>query len=238
MDRSGQSLEIIIEPRQTGKIHCRKYRRLQKIPGVVYGSGKQNFNFVAEEKMIKKFSSQAFENAIFTLKSDDSKVNGTKVLMKEVIVQPVTRRPVHIDLLAIDMNKEVKVAVELKFVGKAEGISEGGVLQPLMRQLEVWCLPANIPESITVDVSPLHVGQSIHLSEITLPEKVRAATHDDVALVTVTVIRDEEPTPTAAAAPAAGAAAPAAGAAAPAAGAAAPAAGAAAPAAAKKDAKK
>lgn len=227
-----KDLEILVEPRQTGKIHCRKYRRLQKIPGVVYGSGKQNFNFVAEEKMIKKFSSQQFENAIFTLKSPDSKVNGTKVLMKEVIVQPVTRRPVHIDLLAIDMNKEVKVAVELKFVGKAEGISEGGVLQPLMRQLEVWCLPANIPESIVVDVSPLHVGQSLHLSDITLPEKVRAASHEDLAIVTVTVIREEE-----AAAPVAAAAtaAPAAGAAAPAAAGAA----AAAPAAdAKKDAKK
>lgn len=228
MPTQQKDLEISVEPRQTGKIHCRKYRRQQKIPGVVYGSGKQNFNFVAEEKMIKKFSSQQFENAIFTLKSEDSKINGTKVLMKEVIVQPVTRRPVHIDLFAVDMNKEVKVAVELKFVGKAEGISEGGVLQPLMRQLEVWCLPANIPESIVLDVTPLHVGQSLHLSDIKLPENVRAASHEDLAIVTVTVIKDDEP----AAPVAAAAATPAAGAAAPAAAAAAPAADA------KKDAKK
>jgi large subunit ribosomal protein L25 len=214
MPTQQKDLEILIEPRLTGKIHCRKYRRQQKIPGVVYGSGKQNFNFVAEEKIIKKFSSQQFENAIFTLKSEDAKIDGTKVLLKEVTVQPVTRRPVHIDLFAIDMNKEVKVAVELKFVGKAQGISEGGVLQPLMRQLEVWCLPANIPESIVVDVTPLHVGQSLHLSDLKLPENVKAASHEDVAIVTVTVIKDDEPAaPVGTAAATAATATPAAGAA-------------------------
>jgi len=229
-----QNLEILVENRKVGKLHCRKYRRLQKIPGVVYGSGKQNFNFVTEEKILRKYAGQKYENVIFTLKSDEAAVNGTKVLLKEVIVQPVTRRPLHVDMLAIDMNKEVKISVELRFEGKAEGISEGGVLQPILRQLEVWCLPAKIPEFIAVDVSPLHVGQALHLSEIKLPDGVRATTHEDIALVTVTVIKDEEPTPqatAAAAATAAGAAAPVAGGAAPAAG------GAAAPAAAAADAK-
>src|SRR5690606_5106587 len=124
-----------------------------------------------------------------------------------------TRRPLHFDFLAIDMNKEVTVMVEIKFEGRAEGTREGGALQPLMRQLEVECLPEKIPEFITIDVTPLHNGQSIHLSEITLPEGVKATATEDLAIVTCNVIKEEEVAPAAPAAdvaPAEGAAAPAA----------------------------
>jgi large subunit ribosomal protein L25 len=107
-----------------------------------------------------------------------------------------------------------------------------------MRQVEISCLPTKIPEFIVVDVSGLHVGQTVHLKELTLPEGVKAVSQEDLALVTVTVVKEEEltPTPVAATADATGAAAPAAGA--PAAPGAAPAAGAAAPAAPAKTDKK
>jgi large subunit ribosomal protein L25 len=233
------NLEIQVQSRKTGKSNCRKLRRAESVPGVVYGAGKKNTSLLAEEKIVKKFASHEFENAIFTLKSDDKEVNGTKVLFKEVTRHPVNRRPIHFDFLAIDLNKEIRVYVELKFEGKAIGLSEGGLLEPIVRQLEVACLPSKIPEYIAVNVSELHVGQTVHLKEITLPEGVRAVSQDDLALVTVTVVKEEEltPTPAAAAAGDAAAAAAAPGAAAPAAGAAA-APGAAAPAADAKKAEK
>src|SRR5690606_341432 len=179
------------------------------IPGIIYGAGKTNVPLFAEEKWVRKYSSTQFENEIITLKSDDKTLDGTKVLFKEIIVQPVTRRPLHFDFLAIDMNKEVTVMIELKFEGRAEGTREGGALQPLMRQLEVECLPEKIPEFIIIDVTPLHNGQSIHLSEITLPEGVKATATEDLAIVTCNVIKEEEAAPAAAveAAPAEGAAA-------------------------------
>ncbi len=210
------SSEIVLEvgTRKPGKSTARKLRRKENIPGIIYGMGKKNVPLYAEEKWVRKYSSTQFENEIITLKSDDKELDGTKVLFKEIIVQPVTRRPVHFDFLAIDMNKDVTVLIELKFEGRAEGTREGGQLQPLMRQLEVECLPEKIPEYIIIDVTPLHNGQSIHLSDLTLPEGVKATATEDLALVTCTVIKEEEEAAPAAteeaAAPAEGAAAPAA----------------------------
>lgn len=222
--------DLILEVgvRKSGKSACRKLRKKESIPGIIYGAGKKNVALFAEEKWVRKYSSTAFENSIITLKSDEKSLDGTKVLFKEVIVQPVSRRPLHFDFLAIDMNKAVRVMVELRFEGKAEGTREGGALQPIVRQIEVECLPKDIPEFIAVDVTPLHIGQALHIKEITLPAGVKATAVEDIALVTVAVIKEEE-----IAAPVAAAAAPGA---APAAGA--PAAPGAAPAAAKKDDKK
>lgn len=226
---SQKELVLEVGTRGSGKSACRKLRRKESIPGIIYGAGKKNVPLFAEEKWVRKYSSGAFENSIITLKSDDKSLDGTKVLFKEVIVQPVSRRPLHFDFLAIDMNKQVRVMVELRFEGKAEGTREGGALQPIVRQIEVECLPKDIPDFIAIDVTPLHIGQALHIREITLPAGVKATAVEDIALVTVAVIKEEE-----IAAPTADAAAPGA----PAAGAAAPAAGAAAPAAAKKDDKK
>jgi large subunit ribosomal protein L25 len=237
---SQKDLELAVGTREAGKSACRKLRKKESIPGIIYGAGKKNVPLYAEEKWVRKYSSQAFENSIITLKSDDKSLDGTKVLFKEVIVQPVTRRPLHFDFLAIDMNKEVRVLVELKFEGKAEGTREGGALQPIVRQIEVECLPSKIPEFIAVDVTPLHIGQVLHIKDITLPDGVRATAVEDIALVTVAVIKEEEVAQVVTAAAAVPGAAPAAGA--PAAPGAAPAAGAPAAAAkaapAKKDDKK
>lgn len=207
-----QNLELVVGTRKAGKSACRKLRKNESIPGVVYGAGTKNISLYAEEKWIRKYASQAYENAIITLKSDDKSLDGTKVLFKEVIVGPVSRKPLHFDFLAIDMNKAVRVMVELRFEGKAEGTREGGLLQTLVRQIEVECLPSKIPEYIACDVTPLHIGQALHLKEIALPEGVKATSVEDIALVTVTVVKEEEiATPVAAAAPVPGAA-PAAGA--------------------------
>lgn len=200
---SQQEIVLEVSPRKPGKSACRKLRKKENTPGIIYGAGKKNVPLFAEEKWVRKYSSTQFENAIITLKSDDASLNGTKVLFKEIIVQPVSRRPVHFDFLAIDMNKEVRVMVELRFEGRAEGTKEGGALQPLVRQLEVECMPTAIPEYITVDVTPLHIGQALHLSEITLPAGAKATSVEDIALVTVTAIKEEEATPQAAAADAA-----------------------------------
>lgn len=224
---SQKELVLEVGTRKSGKSACRKLRRKESIPGIIYGAGKKNVPLFAEEKWVRKYASQAFENAIITLKSDDASLNGTKVLFKEVIVQPVSRRPLHFDFLAIDMNKAVRVMVELRFEGRAEGTREGGALQPIVRQIEVECLPKDIPEFIAVDVTPLHIGQALHIREITLPAGVKATAVEDIALVTVAVIKEEEIAAPVAAAAAAPGAAPAAGAPA-----------AAAPAAAKKDDKK
>jgi large subunit ribosomal protein L25 len=192
-----------------------------------------------------RYSKSMYDNAIFVLKSSDSTINNVKVLKKATAIHPVNRRPVHMDLFAIDMTKTIRVAVEIRFEGRSVGIKEGGVLNAVKREVEVECLPTDIPQFLAVDITNLAIGDSMHVSELTPPTGVKIITMPTETICTVTLIAEEVVVAPVAAVGAEGAAAPgAAGAAAPgAAGAAAPAAGAkgaAAPAAgaAKKDEKK
>lgn len=199
----GTQIELDVISRKTGKHHSRQLRMKGTVPGVVYGSKRETMQVAAEEKLIKKYSTSAFENAIINLKSEIQGLNQTPVLLKAIDFHPVTRRPVHFDMYVVDMNKAIRVFVELRFEGKALGISEGGLLQPLMRELEVECLPKDIPDFIAVDVTNLGVHQSLHISEIQMPAGVRSVANEDLALVTITVIQEEAAAPVADAAAAA-----------------------------------
>ena len=226
-----QRIELAVEARTPGRGGARGLRVNKMVPGVVYGAAIENVNISLHVNDVLKYNTRAFENALLNLKSADSKLNGKVALIKEVSVNPLTRRPEHIDLFALDLNKTVRVSVEIRIEGKAVGIAEGGFLNIVTRQVEIECLPTAIPDSISVDVTDLAVGDSIHVSELTVPAGVKMISRPELTIAAV-VEQEEEiiaaPVVDAAATPAAGAA----GAAAPAAGAAA--AGAAAPA---KDAK-
>jgi large subunit ribosomal protein L25 len=228
-----QKIELTVEARTSGRAEARGLRVNKMVPGIIYGAI-ENASISLHVNDILKYNSRAFENSLLTIKSSDTRLNGKVALIKEVFVNPLTRRPEHVDLFALDLTKSVRVSVEIKVEGKAIGISEGGLLNIVTRQVEVECLPTAIPESIVIDVTNLGVGDSIHASELTIPAGVKLISRPELTIAAVVEIEEEV-----IAAPVAAAAAPAAGAAAPAAGAAAPAAGAkAAPAAAKPAAKK
>lgn len=218
--------DLTVEARETGKHNNRQNRIKRKIPAVIYGSVK-NQNLLVEEGQILKYNVRAYENALFNLKGTDSQ--NVVALIKKVQVHPLTRKPLHVDFFALDLKKAVRVFIEIKTEGKAIGLSEGGLLNMVNRQVEVECLPTEIPSHVSVDISELGIGQSVHVSDIKLPDGVKLISSPDLTIAVVALAEEENLTPT----PAADAAAPAAGAATPAAGAAAPAAGAAAP----KDAK-
>ena len=209
-----QRIDLNVSPRETGKHNSRAIRNARQVPAVVYGAI-ENANIVIDEKFIVKYNTRAFENALFNLKSDNNKLNGKVVLMKSVDVHPLSRRPVHVDLFALDMTKTVRVFVEVKLEGKPVGIAEGGLLNVVSRQIEVECLPTDIPEFFTADVSNLGVGDALHVSDLKLPESLKVLTRpEETIAVVVTQEEEAAATPAAAAAPAAGAAAaaPAAGA--------------------------
>ena len=135
-------------------------------------------------------------------------MNGKIALFKEVVVNPVTRIPEHVDLFALDMTKTVRVSIEIKIEGKAIGLSEGGLLNVVTRQVEVECLPTNIPESIIVDVTNLAMGDSIHAAALKIPDGIKLLSRPELTIVAV-VEQEEEvvaaPVAAAAAAPAAAA---------------------------------
>lgn len=231
-----QRHDLNIEPRTSGKHFSRALRRDRKVPAVVYGSATEPKSVFIDESSVVRYNVRAYENALFNLKSSDAKLGGVVALIKEVVVHPVTRRPQHVDLFALDLKKAVRVFIEVKLEGKPVGIADGGLLNVVNRQIEIECLPTEIPENIVADISGLGVGDALHVSDLKVPASVKVMSSVDTTIAVVNLFVEEviaAPTAAAdAAAPAAGAAAPAAGAAAPAAGAAAPAAGA------KKDEKK
>ena len=207
---SKQRIELTVETRQKGRGNSRELRVNKMVPGIIYGAI-ENQNVSVHVNDILKYNTRAYENALLNLKSSDSKLNGKVALIKSVQVNPLSRKPEHVDFFALDLNKAVRVSVEIKIEGKAIGLSEGGLLNIVMRSVEVECLPTAIPEFLTLDVTNLGVGESLHASELTMPAGVKLISRPEVTIAAV-VEQEEEvaATPAAAAAPAA--AAPAAGA--------------------------
>lgn len=215
-----------------GKGAAIKLRQQGKVPGVCYGSSPagriEPLPIIVDVKALRAaLDPVRKQNTVIDLTIDGTGGEPRKLhaLVKDYQVHPLRREITHVDLLAIDPNKEVRAEVPLEFTGKPAGAIMGGQLRTVLRSIEVRAKPSDIPVKLVIDVSSLEIGDVIHVSSIDLPSGVSAVTGRDLAVVTCAA-PEEEAAPTGAAA-AAPEAAPAAGAA--------PAAAAAAPA---KDAKK
>lgn len=208
-----EKIQISITSRETGKHHSRQSRTAGKVPAVIYGPKTQPANVLADEITVKKYTGRKFESTIFILKSDDSKFNEVPVILRDVQVHPTTRRPLHVDFYALDMTKPVRVSVELRLEGKPAGLADGGVLEHMLRTIEIEVLPADIPEYLVADVTALGLGDALHVSDLKVATGIRVISLPTLTVATVAVPKEEAPTaPVAAAAeaaPAAGAAAPA-----------------------------
>jgi large subunit ribosomal protein L25 len=207
-----QAILLQVERREErGQGYARRLRRQGRIPGVYYGRGTSGVPVAVSRKEFTTKLGGIVGTHLIQLVAPGSELDGKPVILKEVQVHPVTSEVLHADFYAIDPTRRLRVHVPLRFEGKAVGVTAGGVLQPLRRELTLECLPTAIPAAIVVDVTGLGIHDSIHVQDLTLPEGTTAVVDTDVAVVTVVP-------PTVEAAPAAAEAAPVAeGAAAPAA---------------------
>ncbi len=184
-----------------------RLRRGGSLPGVVYGPGFEAVAVTVNERDFGR-SIAGLEGAhLIELSSGDPRLDHRQVLVRDVQIDPLSRRPIHVDFYAAPLDRRIGVSVALHFEGKPVGVAAGGIMQPLIRELHVFCLPVAIPDAITVDVSGLAIHETLHVSQIELPPGVETAGHEDLALVTVlppTVDKkaEEAATPAAAAPPA------------------------------------
>lgn len=186
------NIEIQVQPRNPGKGVARKLRKNEWIPSILYGPSKKNKTFSILEMDARKYSSQKYENAIFTLKtSEDPSLDQVQVLKKEVTIHPITKRPLHIDFYAIDKSKAVKVKVELQFNGKAIGEKDGGVFNILRREVEVECLPSEIPNFFQLEISHLKIDDVLHVSAIQVPKGIKLITDLKETVATVSLVEEE-----------------------------------------------
>ncbi len=191
-----QDLTIEVNTRQPGRL-LSQMRKSKTVPAVVYGPKIKNVSLTLAENDAVRYQRHGYDNAIFTLKCLDQTLNGLKVLKKSVAIHPVTRKPIHFDFFAPDMTKVVRVSVELRFEGKPIGLADGGIFNTVRRDIEIECLPTAIPEFIAVDVSGLGVDDSLHVSEIKIPEGIKLITHLAETVATVAVVAEEVIVPTA-----------------------------------------
>jgi len=145
---------------------ARALRREGQVPATLYGPGSEPQALAIVERDLDKIVKQgSLGRKIVNLDIDEGKA--TKLAMiKELQTNPVSKALLHVDLYEIAMDRKIKVHVPVVAVGKAKGVELGGILQVVRRELEVFCLPANIPQSITLDISDLGIGDSIHVNEI------------------------------------------------------------------------
>jgi large subunit ribosomal protein L25 len=210
--------ELLCEVRPTRPKGVRhQLRREGAVPGVLYGPGTAPMAVAVNALDIKNRIAHAATMRIMKLKSSASELDGKHVMVKDVQRAPVSREILHADLYLVDLSRAIRVNVALRFIGKAAGVADGGILAPLVREVEVECLPLEIPEFFEVDVSALGIHDVIHVSEMKFTGNVKPIFDTDYAIVSVLPPTIEAaPTPAAAAEAAAGAegAAPAEGAAA------------------------
>jgi large subunit ribosomal protein L25 len=196
----------------SGKGFARRLRAQGFVPAVVYGKHlKAPSQIAVDPKAIRAAVMTPHKlNTLITLKIAGA--TDLQVLLKDIQVDPVSRDVLHADFIAVRENEQVKVNVPVVLVGRPQGVAEGGILNQVRRELEVFALPHAIPEKIEVDVSALKVAESLHVNDVKMPAGVTVKSHVNYTVAVVAIPEKEEVVvaPVAAAVP--GAAAPAAGA--------------------------
>lgn len=181
-----ESLFLEVERREAGgKGPARRIRAQGKLPGVFYGPGVAATPVQIDARNFDREVRGLEGTHLIELKSGDGELSGKKVLVRDLQEHPVSGAALHVDLIEVPLDKPIEVKVPLHFVGKAEGVTVGGVLQPILREIIVSCLPTHIPVSIDVDVTPLGIHDVLHVNDLQLPEGSSPARDDNAAVVSV-----------------------------------------------------
>jgi large subunit ribosomal protein L25 len=172
--------------KSTGSSRARQLRRAQLIPGIIYGGEFKPTTIQADRKSYDRILRQhAGESLIYHLNlvEDGKKISDFPAIIKDVQLHPVTDEVIHIDFNRISLDKEIEIKVKVITKGEAVGVKrDGGTLEHLMWELDIICLPTNIPHHLEADVTNLGVHDSIHVKDLALPAGVRTK-HDPESVV-------------------------------------------------------
>jgi large subunit ribosomal protein L25 len=180
----------------TGKGGARSLRRSGVLPAVVYSGGNSMSVKVNTKQMTKLIYSGSGEHALITmeLNEDGKKTSEHPVLVKEYQRDPVSEELLHIDFIEVSLDTAVNVSVPVEITKKPIGIKMGGILQFNLREIEVECLPTQIPSKIEVDAGAIDIGHSLHVSDLPEQEGIKILTNPkDVILLVAAPIIEEEP---------------------------------------------
>ena len=184
------TLQLQVDMRDgRGKGPARRLRAEGFVPAVLYGGGAESLALKVAESELAAIMRQG-SNQIIDLKGPDG-FKDRLVLLKEYQRHPITRALLHADFYTVDTTQQLDVSIPVHVIGKSVGVEMGGVMDLILRELQVRCLPLSIPESFEIDVSALDIGDALHVSDVALPDDVELVTDPGLTLVHVVAPRVE-----------------------------------------------
>jgi large subunit ribosomal protein L25 len=186
-------ITIAAEPRSLrGKNEARRLRASGSAPAVVYGTGKETLTVAVNPKeVVRILHSKTGHNTIFHLAVRDGE--NTPVMIVDWQRDPVKDTLLHVDMKRIDLTQRLVVKVPVHTVGEPEGVKlQGGLHEVITREIEVECLPNEIPDDLTIDVSKLTMGQSVRASDVVLPGSVRLVSQPEAVISHIVAMKAEE----------------------------------------------
>ena len=179
------------QPREAGtKNDAKRVRKEGKIPAVVYGAGKDSLSITVDPRVVTRIlNSETGHNTIFDLTMAGEK---TKAMIVDWQYEPIRGRLLHIDLKRIALDKVLRVSVPIFLVGESAGVKqEGGIMEQMLREVEIECLPADIPSHIDADVSQLTFGKVLRVSDLPKMEKIKFLSDANQPVAHVTSVKEE-----------------------------------------------
>jgi len=185
--------ELTVTPREgVGKSVARRLRRSGKTPGILYGGAAPVNIAVDPREVFRIIHGHEGSTQLLRVTFEGSK-DSRMVILRDLQLDPVSENLVHVDLQEVNMDKPIQVTVALHHVGEAIGVRDTqGILEMVLREIQVSCLPGNIPEDIKADVSNLAIGDVLTVGELVVPEGVRVLTDKAQAVATVAPPAAEE----------------------------------------------
>jgi large subunit ribosomal protein L25 len=181
-----EEITLSVEARNDkGKGAARRLRRSGKVPAVFYGPKSTATPIAVDRKDFAAHVANLEGSHLIRFQSPTADLEQRVALVREVQHHPVDGGILHVDFYEVDLTQRLQVTVPLHFVGRAKGVADGGILQPIVREMEVECLPSDIPQFIEVDVTALDIHDAVHLADVTMPANVTAVFETNEAVVTV-----------------------------------------------------
>lgn len=183
-----QTITLPIEPRETGKAAARSVRGAGLVPCVLYGSHTEPVHFSATMLDLRPLIYTS-ETYLVSVTADG---NEYECIIKDVDFHPVTDKPIHIDFQALTRGEAITMAIPIHLEGQPQGVKDGGNLSQPLNEIVIRCLPKDIPGHVSIDVTPLVIGDSLHVRDLDLPETIELLTDAVRTIVTVSAPRREE----------------------------------------------
>jgi large subunit ribosomal protein L25 len=183
--------------KETGKGVARHLRRSEMLPAILYSKGNSTPIKIQKREVTRLMKTGGGEHSLITLELSDDK--GAKkdhwTLVKDYQADPVKKELLHVDFIEISLKKKIKTVVPVILTNEPVGVKNGGILQQQLRDIEIECLPTQIPDGIEVDASPVEIGQTLHISDLAPAEGVKILTDSHEAILSVSAPKVEEAVP-------------------------------------------